>query len=249
MTLHSIAHGQGKPLLLVHGLGSSWNAWRTILNGLGREREVIAIDLPGHGGSTKTVGDASVAGLAATVLGYMDAAGIDRAHLVGHSLGGAIAVEIAGQAPDRVAALTLIAPAGLGTEISEKFIEGFIGESRARKLRPVLEMLVANPEMVTADMVEEVLKFKRLDGALDALRAVADANFSGGAQKHSVREALADIKVPVGIVWGEGDRILPAAHGEGLPETVVVTRIAGAGHIPHMEKAAEVNAAVNAQLP
>ncbi|MBA3518814.1 MAG: acetoin dehydrogenase dihydrolipoyllysine-residue acetyltransferase subunit [Rhizobiales bacterium] len=236
----------GTPILMIHGFGADMTTWMFNQGALAEERPVYAIDLPGHGGSTKTVGDASAAGLATTVLGYMEAAGIARAHLVGHSLGGAIAVEIARRAPDRVAALTLISPAGLGTEISEKFIEGFIGESRARKLRPVLEMLVANPQMVTADMVEEVLKFKRLDGALDALRAVADANFSGGAQKHSVREALAAIKVPVGIVWGEGDRILPAAHGEGLPETVVVTRIAGAGHIPHMEKAAEVNEAIRA---
>lgn len=234
----------GTPILMIHGFGADMTTWMFNQGALAEEQPVYAVDLPGHGGSTKEVRDASAAGLAATVLGYMDAAGIGRAHLVGHSLGGAIAIEIARRAPDRVAALTLIAPAGLGAEISGEFIDGFIGESRARKLRPVLEMLVANPEMVTAEMVEEVLKFKRLDGALDALRAVAEANFSGGAQRASLREALADIKVPVGIVWGEGDRILPAAHADGLPETIRVTRIAAAGHIPHMEKAAEVNEAI-----
>jgi pyruvate dehydrogenase E2 component (dihydrolipoamide acetyltransferase) len=231
----------GVPILLLHGFGADMTTWMFNQAALAEERPVYALDLPGHGGSEKAVGDGSAKTLAAAVLDFMDAAGIGRAHLVGHSLGGAIAVEIALVAPDRVTALTLIAPAGFGREISQEFIEGFIGETRARKLRPVLEMLVADPAMVTGDMVEEVLKFKRLDGAVAALRAVADANFKGNTQRFSLREKLGDIRVPVRIVWGETDRVLPPTHMEGLPPNVGVTRIAGAGHIPHMEKAAEVN--------
>jgi pyruvate dehydrogenase E2 component (dihydrolipoamide acetyltransferase) len=174
----------------------------------------------------------------------MDAAGIERAHLVGHSLGGAIAVEIALADPERVTALTLIAPAGMGAEIAGDFISGFLTETRSRKLRPVLEMLVANPDMVSADMVEDVLKFKRLDGAPAALGAIAEANFPGGAQKTSLRDRLANVGVPVHVVWGDADRIIPAAHGEGLPESVTVTRVPGAGHIPHMEKASEINSVI-----
>ena len=169
---------------------------------------------------------------------------ISAAHLVGHSLGGAIALKIALDHPERATALTLVAPAGFGEQISSEFIEGFIAESRARKLRPVLEMLVANPEMVTADMVEEVLKFKRLDGALAALRTIADANFSGGKQRNVLRERLGELRVPVRVVWGETDRVLPASQADGLPASIAVTRIAGAGHIPHMEKSAEVNAII-----
>ena len=175
----------------------------------------------------------------------MDAAGIDKAHLVGHSLGGAIATEIALTAPARVTALTLIAPAGFGKEISQEFIEGFIAESRARKLKPVLEMLVADPKMVTGDMVEEVLKFKRLDGAIAALRAIATANFKSNTQRVSLRERIAQLDVPVQVIWGEADRIIPATHADGLPAKVAVTRISGAGHIPHMEKAAEVTSHIS----
>jgi pyruvate dehydrogenase E2 component (dihydrolipoamide acetyltransferase) len=105
-------------------------------------------------------------------------------------------------------------------------------------------MLTADPKLITGDMVEDVLKFKRLDGATAALRKIADANFEGGKQRGSLRDRLATLKMPVQVIWGDADRILPVAHSEGLPPNVKVTRIAGAGHIPHLEKAAEVNAAV-----
>jgi pyruvate dehydrogenase E2 component (dihydrolipoamide acetyltransferase) len=234
----------GTPILLIHGFGADITGWMFNQGDLAENAPVYALDLPGHGGSSKDAGDGSVASLAQVVIGAMDALGISSAHLVGHSLGGAIALQIALDSPDRVTALTLIAPAGLGPEISSEFIEGFMAESRSRKLRPIIEMLVANPALVTADMVEEVLKFKRLDGASAALRAIADANFSGGSQRLSLRDKLAEIKVPMQIIWGESDRILPAAQAEGLPGNVKVTRIPGAGHIPYMEKAAEVNAAI-----
>ena len=179
-----------------------------------------------------------------TVRDYMDAAGIEKAHLVGHSLGGAIAIEIAATAPERVTALTLVAPAGLGDEIAEAFVAGFLSETRSRKLRPVLEMLVADPGMISADMVEDVLKFKRLDGAPAALGAIAEANFAGGRQKASLRDRLAGVSVPVAVVWGEADQILPARHAEGLPESVAVTRLPGVGHIAHMEKSSEINSVI-----
>jgi pyruvate dehydrogenase E2 component (dihydrolipoamide acetyltransferase) len=236
---------EGTPLLLIHGFGADLTGWMFNQAELAAERPVHAIDLPGHGGSEKAIDDASLGALAKAVADYMDASGLATAHLVGHSLGGAIAVEIAAATPERVSALTLIAPAGFGTEISEDFVEGFIGQSRARKLRPVLEMLVADPSLVTADMVEEVLKFKRLDGAAAALRAIADASFEAGSQRISVRERLDELGVPVQVIWGEADQVLPAAHAEGLPTTIKVTRVADAGHILHMEKAADVNAAIS----
>lgn len=235
---------EGTPIVMIHGFGADLSTWMFNQEALAADRPVYALDLPGHGGSSKEVDDGSAAGLARTVRAYLDAAGIDRAHLVGHSLGGAIAVEIALAEPDRVTALTLVAPAGFGTEIAGDFISGFILETRSRKLRPVLEMLVANPDMVSADMVEDVLKFKRLDGATAALSTVAEANFAGGSQKLSLRGRLADVKVPVHVAWGEVDQILPAAHAEGLPESVSVTRVPGAGHIAHMEKASEINSII-----
>jgi pyruvate dehydrogenase E2 component (dihydrolipoamide acetyltransferase) len=234
----------GVPILLLHGFGADMTTWMFNQAALAEDRPVYAIDLPGHGGSSKDVGEGSTRDLAKAVTDFMDAKGIASAHLVGHSLGGAVATLIASKSPDRVAALTLIAPGGLGPEIAQNFIDGFIAETRARKLKPVLEMLTANPALVTADMVEDVLKFKRLDGAVDALKKIAAANFVGGEQRGSLRNRLADLKMPVQVIWGDADQVLPAKHAEGLPPNVKVTRIAGAGHIPHLEKAAEVNAAI-----
>ena len=107
-------------------------------------------------------------------------------------------------------------------------------------------MLVADPALVTAEMTEDVLKFKRLDGALEALKTIAAANFSGGAQTASLRGRLAEIAVPVQVIWGESDRVLPPHHADDLPQSVKVTKVADAGHIPHMEKAAEVNRVIKA---
>ncbi|MHA1158451.1 MAG: acetoin dehydrogenase dihydrolipoyllysine-residue acetyltransferase subunit, partial [Alphaproteobacteria bacterium] len=198
----------GTAVLLIHGFGADLSTWMFNQATLAEDRPVHAIDLPGHGGSSKELVDGSVDRFAEAVLGYMDAAGLAAAHLVGHSLGGAVAATIALTAPVRVASLTLIAPAGFGPEIAGDFIEGFVTQRRGRKLRPFIEMLVNDPAIVTTDMVEEVLKYKRLDGAQAALETIASANFSAQSQKLDLRRRLADIAAPFHVVWGETDRIL-----------------------------------------
>ncbi|MCY4168315.1 MAG: acetoin dehydrogenase dihydrolipoyllysine-residue acetyltransferase subunit [Rhodobacter sp.] len=232
--------GTGTPIVLIHGFGADLESWAFNQADLAAERPVHAIDLPGHGGSGKDVGDGSVSALSAAVVAYMRHEGLSDAHLVGHSLGGAVAVEVARGEPDLVSALTLVAPAGFGPDIAGDFIDGFISQSRARRLRGVLEMLVSDPGLVTADMVEGVLRFKRLDGALDALKAVAAANFEGNAQRNDLRDRLSGLSQPVRVVWGSEDRVLSASHADGM-EGARITLLEGAGHIVHMERAAEVN--------
>ena len=134
--------------------------------------------------------------------------------------------------PGRVASLSLIAPAGIGKPISGAFLDGFLAEVRGKKLRPVIEMLVADPDMVTSDMVEDVLKFKRLDGAQAALSAIRSANFAGSEQSVAVADALAGLKVPVQVIVGGEDRIIPPDQTKALPDRIAKTVIAGAGHIP-----------------
>ena len=109
-----------------------------------------------------------------------------------------------------------------------------------------LEMLVADPKLVTNEMVEDVLKFKRLDGVDAALNRIATACFAGGQQSLQLTARLGELKVPVQVIWGEQDRIIPASHGAGLPASIKVTRLADAGHLAHMEKAGEVNALIKA---
>ena len=142
---------------------------------------------------------------------------------------------------ERVASATLIAPAGLGSEINMDYIDGFIEQKRAKKLRAVLELLVADPGSITSEMVEEVIKFKRVDGVGPALEKLRDGLMPGGTQGTDLRASLSTLAAPAQVVWGEEDQILPAAHADGLPDAVTVTKYEKTGHMPHMEKAAEVN--------
>jgi pyruvate dehydrogenase E2 component (dihydrolipoamide acetyltransferase) len=244
----SVGEGDGTPLLLIHGFGGDLLSWLFTQEPLALGRAAHAFDLPGHGGSTKAIDAGGVTDLAAATLATMDALGLDKAHLVGHSLGGAIAAHLALTQPHRVASASLIAAAGLGPEINVGFIEGFITENRARKLKAVLQELVVDPNLISADMVEDVIKYKRLDGSEAALRLIANANFGGGVQKTILRDGLAGAKMPIAVIFGDEDRIIPPRHAEGLPESVRVTRLAGAGHIPHMEKSAGVNEAISANI-
>ena len=123
-----------------------------------------------------------------------------------------------------------------------EYIDGFMSTSRARKLKSVLEMLVFDPALVTNDMVEDVLKYKRLDGVDAALNTIAGACFAGGRQSLELEPRLGEIAAPVQVIWGREDRVLPVSHSEGLPTAIAVTVLDGAGHLVHMEKSADVNA-------
>lgn len=244
----SLGDGAGDPVVFVHGFGADLNGWMFNQPVIAERRPTHALDLPGHGGSVKSVGDGRAATLADAVAAALDALGIDRAHLVGHSLGGAVAIALALARPERVASLGLIAPAGLASGINGDFIAGFIAAKRRKQLRPVLDMLVADPGLVGREMIEEVLRFKRLDGVADALRAIAEANFADGRQSLALAPRLGEIAAPILIVQGTEDRIIPAIRAEDLPAMVTLHRLAGAGHVPHLEKAAEVNALLDSFL-
>lgn len=245
ITYLKVGPDEGDPVIFVHGFGSDHKAWLFNQEPMAEDHPTYALDLPGHGASQKDVGDLSAEALAGVVTSFIKQLGLSGVHLVGHSLGGAISALVAAANPGLVKSVTLIAPAGLGSDISGPFFDGFIGEVRAKKLRPFIEMLVADPAMVTGEMVEDVLKYKRLDGAQQALEAVRNANFPGSVQKISIRDTLAGLKVPVQVIVGEGDRIIPADQSSGLSgvERVVIP---GAGHIPHLEKAADVNERIKA---
>ncbi len=205
------------PVVLVHGFGADLNTWMFNQPALAERRRTIAFDLPGHGGSTKAL-DQAVDGssFAADLDRALVALGIERAHLVGHSMGGAIALHFASWQPDRVASLTLIAPASLGPEINTDFITGFVRAQRRREMQDVLRLLVHDPAMVSRQMVEDVLRYKRLDGVQAALETLAQEWFPDGIQRVGNAEVVANLKQPVQIIWGSDDRIIPIAHAEAL---------------------------------
>ncbi len=90
-------------------------------------------------------------------------------------------------------------------------------------------------------MLDDIISYKRLDGAVEALNTIADTVFADGRQAVDLAPRLAELTVPLQVIWGESDRIIPAAHVNGVPASVRVHLIAGAGHMVHMEKAQEVN--------
>jgi pyruvate dehydrogenase E2 component (dihydrolipoamide acetyltransferase) len=237
--------GDGTPAVLIHGFSGDLNNWLFNIEPLAAKRPVVALDLPGHGASSKDVGDGSLATLAGAVKAALEALGIARAHLIGHSLGAAVAARLAADAPGLAASLTLICPAEMpGTRVSEEFLNGMVEARRARDLKPMLEMLFADPGLVTKNMVEDMLKFKRLDGAEEALAILRD-RLLAGEDAARLAQDLGAIGAATVIV-SEGDRIVGVPDERALPSRFEIVRIAGAGHMPHLEKSAEVNAILGA---
>jgi pyruvate dehydrogenase E2 component (dihydrolipoamide acetyltransferase) len=234
-------------VILIHGFGGDLDNWLFNIDALAEGATVYALDLPGHGQSSKTLADPTPAGLAKTLLAFIDALGIEQPHLVGHSLGGAVAMEAARQGGGKVRSLTLIAPAGLGPEINADYIQGFVGAASRRDLKPVVENLFADPGKVTRQLIEDLLKYKRLDGVDTALGALAAGSFKDGRQQAQLADALGKLGVPVLVVWGKADKIIPAAHA-GNAKGAKVEVIEGAGHMVQMEAAAKVNALVKEHL-
>ena len=234
--------GDAVPILFVHGFGADLNTWMFNQPTLAEGRRTIALDLPGHGGATKQLDKAvDAASFAADLDRALAALAIDKVHLVGHSMGGAIALSFAHWQPDRVATLTLLAPVSLGPEINADFIDGFVRAQRRREMQEVLTLLVHNPALVSRQMVEDVLRYKRLDGVQAALETLAREWFPNGIQREGIAEVALHLKMPVQIIWGRDDRIIPVAHGEALAGRVPVHILDDSGHLPHMEKSGEVN--------
>ncbi|MEU6646436.1 acetoin dehydrogenase dihydrolipoyllysine-residue acetyltransferase subunit [Saccharomonospora sp. NPDC046836] len=230
-------------VVLVHGYGGDKNSWLFVQEPLSQSCTVYALDLPGHGESAKDVGDGSLDTLAGAMLGFLAAEGIERAHLVGHSLGGAVVLAAAAREPHRVASLTLVAPAGFGDQINSGYLRGFAEVTSRRELKPHLGALFADPAQVTRKLTDDLLKYKRLDGVDKALNTLLDTLLDGDAPGIDAAPLLSRVDVPVAVVWGRADAVLPAANGSALTG---VSYVEEAGHMVHMEKPQAVVAAVEA---
>jgi pyruvate dehydrogenase E2 component (dihydrolipoamide acetyltransferase) len=240
--LRYVQVGDGdRRVVLLHGFGGDKDTWLFNLEALAEGRTVYALDLPGHGESDKRVADGSVAGLATTVAGFLDALGMDTVDLVGHSMGAAVAMAVAVAAPGRVRSLALLAPAGLGQEANVGYLRGFVAAQSRRELKPHAEKLFADPALVTRDLLENVLKFKRLDGAQAALTALLDGFLDGDSQAAVLAEPVAALGIPILVVAGAEDQVIPSGHAAALGGKADVHVLEGRGHMVHMEAAGEVN--------
>ena len=242
-TLRYLRHGEGgNPAILIHGFGGDLNNWLFNHQALAVNRTVYAVDLPGHGASSKQMHSGSLEEFTETLQAFMEVTGASKAHLVGHSLGGAVALGLA--LADRALSLTLIAPAGLGPEVNGDYMEGFITANRRRDIKPHLEKLFANPSAVSRQLIDDVLKYKRIDGVESALRTIADEFFPEGRQAVMLRDRLSEVSRPVLVIWGAQDQIVPVSHAQGLPLNFRTEIVQGSGHMVQMEAPAEVNQAI-----
>ncbi|BAN26952.1 acetoin dehydrogenase dihydrolipoyllysine-residue acetyltransferase subunit [Caballeronia insecticola] len=235
-------------VLFIHGFGGDLDNWLFNLDALAEKHRVFALDLPGHGQSTPKVPGTTLAALAGFVAKFMDAVQLDKAHLVGHSMGGGIAAQLAVDQPERVQSVALISPAGLGDEVNNAYTEGFVTAESRRELKPVVELLFANPELVSRQMLDDLLKYKRLDGVSDALTSLNGGLFAGGKQSARPGDGLGASGKPVLVIWGARDQIIPVAHAENAPKGATVRVFDDAGHMSQMEKANDVNSLLKAHI-
>jgi pimeloyl-ACP methyl ester carboxylesterase len=242
--------GTGPALLLLHGIANSSETWSAVLPALAERFTVIAPDLLGHGASAAPPGDYSLGAHASGARDLVTALGHDRVTIVGHSLGGGVAMQFAYQFPERSERLVLVSSGGLGREVHLLL--------RAAALPGadwVLPVLASRPLLGIGRGFGSVLRRARIGptGDLDVLaRGFASLDSAGSRQAflHTVRSviepsgqrvsahnrlALAG-RLPTLIVWGEQDSIIPPAHGEAAHLAMSGSRFVafpGAGHMPH----------------
>ena len=199
----------------------------------------LAIDLPGHGLSSLGE-DASFEALVEAARGVLIEEGVSAAHIVGHSLGGAVAAALAHKPGVKALSLMLIAPAGLGDDVNAAFFDGYLQADTEAALTPWLHMLVVDRAALGSALARTTLRQRSERPLVAEQRRLAGALFAGGRQTIDIRGHLAAPEAPTKIVFGLEDRITPARHAEGLSGLIALHRFPRIGHMPHLEARREV---------
>ncbi len=242
IALHHHHAGSGEPLVAIHGIGSTWQVWRPVLPALEARHDVLALSLPGYGESAPVEGEPTVPALTDAVEQAMDAAGFETAHVVGNSLGGWIAAELAvrGRARSAVA----ISPAGLWTEKEWARSERSLRNSyaTAQRLAPHAALLAASAPGRTLLYGQVCARPWRMDAAdaAYALRVFAGSpSFSRTlrwiGQGPRMPAGLGSIKVPFRVLWGRRDYLLPSRQGPRWAQLVPKAELIALdrlGHVP-----------------
>ncbi len=244
--------GSGPPILLVHGITNDSQSWAPVIGRLAAEHDVIAPDLPGHGSSARQRGDHSLGAHACVLRDLAQAVGVERVTLVGHSLGGGIAMQFAYQFPEMVDRLVLVGSGGLGREVSL-----LIRSATLPGAEQVLPLLTAQPLLDAGTKVASAfgrLGFKPGSDLAEMSRGLASLGdterraafvrtarsvVSPFGQRVSATDKLYLAEhVPTLIVWGERDPIIPVEHGHSAHERVPGSRFEvfeDSGHFPQLE--------------
>lgn len=236
--------GPGAPMLMIHGYGADHRTFAANQPALSAAFDVWMVDLPGHGESQPDVGDGSITTLTRAVAAALDSNGLARVHIVGHSLGGAIAARLYHLRPELVGSLTLLSPGGFVSDIDDAFIMSYPALEEAGTAQWLLQRLVARPGLINKTMVAYVLAELERPGRREALTRIAVAMRGMHGEMTPAYAIVREHDVPRFVVWGTADRVNPidvpaiAAFGGGslvLPDV---------GHLPHAESAPQVNRAI-----
>lgn len=246
---------EGTAVILLHGLGGCVENWLHNVSALAQHHRVYAIDFVGFGRSDKPVAPYSLAYLTRFVNDFMEVQHIERASLIGNSMGGGVALQFAIQFPDKVEKLVLANSAGLGKKTA--FLLGLmalplIGEFLTRPNRKGAAKLAReifyDPALVTDELLEHAYQLAALPGAQKSLLSMGRSmgNFCGQRADiiRSIVDNLATITAPTLILWGRQDRILPVAHARVARERIPNAELQildQCGHAPQMEHPEEFN--------
>ncbi|HWX97815.1 MAG TPA: alpha/beta fold hydrolase [Solirubrobacteraceae bacterium] len=244
--------GSGPPVVLIHGMLNSSSHWRSVALSLADEYTVVAPDLIGHGDSAAPRGDYSLGAHAASIRDLLSAIGIDRATIVGHSLGGGVAMQFFYQFPQRVERLVLVSSGGLGREVSPLLRTAALPGMSALLSLTIHPRLVGGLWNAGGRLRERGSSIGvYLQAIARALRPLENAEAQGAflhtlrsvIDVHGQRVAATDRlylleSIPTLIVWGERDNTIPIEHGrrahEATPNSTFRT-LPTAAHFPHLE--------------
>ena len=224
--------GEGPPVALIHGFGADRLSWAATVPALAGACALHAVELPGHGQAGAVPDPATPDALARSVAEAV--APLGPMPVIGHSLGGAVALHLAAQRPELVTRLVLIAPAGWGRTLDATFLRGLPRAEDADALQRLLERLVVQPRHIPPGLAAHLLT--DLEARREGLARIAEAVLA--APPPPVPPVPPAPDVPVTVIWGAEDMVNPYDPARPLPELHLVE---GAGHLPHVEKAAQVN--------
>ncbi len=243
--------GSGDPVLLLHGIGQSLEDWNEQHERLAARHTVISVDLPGFAYSDRVPGQATLAKLAHILPGFLDAVGVhEPLPVMGNSLGGAVAMKLAADRPDRVSALVLANSAGFGKEVALVLRLLAIRPLGALLMRPAepasrrtVQSLFYNKELVTEDRVSHALALSQRAAHRQTLLDVARdlGTFSGvrSEWRQELIGSLAKTDVPTLVLWGDHDHILPFSHLEAAAAALPAAEshmFEKTGHMPQIER-------------
>ena len=242
--------GAGPPVVLLHGFGGSAAGWEEVQRKLGCA--TLAFDLPGHAGSLRYPGFGTVSFAARAVVSELDQRGIEAFHLAGHSMGGAVAALIAISQPSRVLSATLLSPGGMSSRINAPLLRAFAKAGKSAELEICLRQMSGPKSAILPDLVDAIVAQRRVAGQMEALAHIIGLILRGEEQGAIPRSALEALAMPVTVVWGEADAVMPCDALKSVPGSFHTVLLPCVGHMlldeaPHQAAAAIAGAIARAE--